>query len=439
MTVCPTVKTITHTYMVATMRTRRRLGQVLLSIWSLGLVALVYWLIYNGFGPDAIRWWVVAYMLLLGPWAGRFFAKTADEVLAADSRAPILFLRSDADDNTLFTGNLLVRYVLPLLAADLRDFQHPTLENYLERTSRKFGPVVALGRPRDYLPPIGAARRYVEDAVWQVEITRLMDAAGAVLLVAGHTPGLLWEVQQLAQRSLLAKLIIVFPPLPPTELNSRWLRIRNALEEAGITGLPEAFEEKTLLGVFDSLAQFRFVTYQSRKWLDWELTPRTNYSDEMYYELLLEQIFVEKGLQTQQAARMSRRGCLIWITVLSVVSAFQIFGPILYQPRAVVVGPSVHKASQADRRQIASHIWILKNEGWAPLRLSISTRLNCRIAGVPIDGSLTVDPGKQAEIVMTWQPTEKPDAAIHSVLLRTNDPSLSTVELRAEEETLTYY
>jgi hypothetical protein len=55
-------------------------------------------------------------------------------------------------------------------------------EEYLRAEILKAGPFVAVGRPGDPLPQLGANRLYVDDADWQAAVLRLMDgAAGAVI------------------------------------------------------------------------------------------------------------------------------------------------------------------------------------------------------------------------------------------------------------------
>jgi hypothetical protein len=49
----------------------------------------------------------------------------------------------------------------------------------------KIGPFVAIGRPGERLPQLGAIRLYVADPEWQEMVTRLMSEAALVVLRAG--------------------------------------------------------------------------------------------------------------------------------------------------------------------------------------------------------------------------------------------------------------
>jgi hypothetical protein len=64
--------------------------------------------------------------------------------------------------------------------------------------------VVAVGKPQEHLPPLGAARLYVRSEDWQSKVKRLMRQAQAVVLVlftrnlqdqAHKAQGFQWEIQ----------------------------------------------------------------------------------------------------------------------------------------------------------------------------------------------------------------------------------------------------
>ena len=58
------------------------------------------------------------------------------------------------------------------------------------------GPVVAIGKPGEPLPELGAARLYVADDQWQAKVIELMGKAALVVIRLGASPGLLWEIEQ---------------------------------------------------------------------------------------------------------------------------------------------------------------------------------------------------------------------------------------------------
>lgn len=112
----------------------------------------------------------------------RLVAPTAHEVLAEDVRPPVLYFRTFRSDErrTLSVG---------------RDKFETTLGNRLTR----LGPFVAIGNPEDRLPPLGAARLYVQpDADWKTEVGRLLPAAQVVVFRAQGDlgEGSLWEIER---------------------------------------------------------------------------------------------------------------------------------------------------------------------------------------------------------------------------------------------------
>jgi hypothetical protein len=85
-----------------------------------------------------------------------------------------------------------------------------TLEQALARIVQPYGPFIAIGRPGESVPPLGAARFYVED--WQAAVRSVAESSRLVILVAGQTPGVLWELDHLLGTTTRDRLVIVFPP-----------------------------------------------------------------------------------------------------------------------------------------------------------------------------------------------------------------------------------
>jgi len=126
----------------------------------------------------------------VGLWryGSRHLQPGADEILANDPRPPILYLRS-------FANETLVGEEEEAIARALEDV----------------GPLVAVGRPGERLPPLGAARMYLTDDSWQGKVEEQMDRARIILVAAGDTPGLGWELRQCAQLADPTKLVIMVP------------------------------------------------------------------------------------------------------------------------------------------------------------------------------------------------------------------------------------
>ena len=104
--------------------------------------------------------WLMIKLIQLGR---RLQVPTADEVLARDARPPVLYLRSFRDDDA--THAVFERWLLRL---------NYRSEEELAATFAEVGPLVAVGRPGEVLPHLGAARFYFRDDEWKDRVAELM-------------------------------------------------------------------------------------------------------------------------------------------------------------------------------------------------------------------------------------------------------------------------
>lgn len=120
--------------------------------------------------------------------ADRHFVQSASETLKSDRRPPTLYLRSFAGEaDTNFEEVALAEVVAEI------------------------GPMVAIGRPGDELPPLGATRDYLPDRDWKAHVQHLMDQSSLVILVAGETDGLTWELSECYRRIKHNRLLVMVP------------------------------------------------------------------------------------------------------------------------------------------------------------------------------------------------------------------------------------
>ncbi|MDQ3765288.1 MAG: succinylglutamate desuccinylase/aspartoacylase family protein [Actinomycetota bacterium] len=155
----------------------------------------------------------------------------AAELGRRNPRSPILYLRSFCDDEIKMRAR----------AANGRSSLERVLKVRFEEVVTdhlwRYGPVVAIGRPGDRLPPLGAARDYVSDEQWQQKVEQLMLSASIIVLVLGRTEGLAWELKKIIELDLIRKLVVLFPPIQlgvSGDLLARWDALR---EQAGRSGL----------------------------------------------------------------------------------------------------------------------------------------------------------------------------------------------------------
>ena len=186
--------------------------------WTLRLAGTVvgltsYLLFRVGLTSDQIPrmltvlWWARAVGGLVGLFLGL-------RLWAAGRRLVVRGKRHSADAIESFeslSGTRFVLYLRPftndqLMAALNADVQGGgaqvqslfflsglTQEELLVRRFARFGRVVAIGRPGELLPPVGAVRGQLPLDDWQGTVSSLIAQAHVVLMAAGPGPGTVWE------------------------------------------------------------------------------------------------------------------------------------------------------------------------------------------------------------------------------------------------------
>jgi hypothetical protein len=75
----------------------------------------------------------------------------------------------------------------------------------------RIGPLIAIGRPNETIPRLGAARLYVAHDDWQATVTEHMSRSALVIIAAGKTEGLQWEVVESVRVVSPDRLIVAVP------------------------------------------------------------------------------------------------------------------------------------------------------------------------------------------------------------------------------------
>lgn len=133
-------------------------------------------------------------------------ARSADDVMRSDPRPPVVYLRSFAiDDQVLVTTGGAGSRVAAMLTYTASVSPEQEMAFILDR----IGPVIAIGKPGERLPELGAARLYVGNDEWQQVVGSWIDSAALVVLRAGETEGLWWEVTQAIKRCPPRRVVIV--------------------------------------------------------------------------------------------------------------------------------------------------------------------------------------------------------------------------------------
>jgi hypothetical protein len=132
-------------------------------------------------------------------------ATKAEEALAgADIRLPILYLRSFKMDEELAKTSWFER--AGAFFVDWYFFQ--SAEERLAKRLRKIGPLIAIGRPDEELPTLGAARFYPMGGCWREKIRDILKAAQLVVWLSGVSDGLRWELRQILSEVAPTRLVI---------------------------------------------------------------------------------------------------------------------------------------------------------------------------------------------------------------------------------------
>ncbi len=178
------------------------------------IFAFLYFVAISGVAPGVLGLPVMAIVFVLFWLISRsyrtaqpHFSASRMQSLLNDVRPPILYLRSFSADwdelpaevTPAFQRN---RGVTPGLNAW-------SVEQTMAVDFADVGPMVAIGRPGDALPMVGAGRIYVSDAAWKDVVKVMMDGSRAIVLRVGHSAGLRWEVETIVARGYAPKTVLL--------------------------------------------------------------------------------------------------------------------------------------------------------------------------------------------------------------------------------------
>ncbi|QGZ93905.1 hypothetical protein [Terricaulis silvestris] len=191
--------------------------------------------------------------------AGGVLARMADQrttklyqnVREWDARAPIIFLRAfDQDDERLKArgGDPFARW--PAGVGSSR-----TLDEILLEHGSPYGPVIAIGDPRDPTPPLGAARVFVEGVgdEWQSVVRGLAGASKAVVMCPNHGEGVQWELDLIAQAGgRLQTIFLASPELDRAATLTLFARL--------VPDMPAIPEEQLAIAAYSHRGEWRVLT-----------------------------------------------------------------------------------------------------------------------------------------------------------------------------------
>lgn len=165
--------------------------------------------------PPVLAFVVFSYLFLK---ARKLLQPSLETVLAQDRRKPVLLLRSFQDE--MLKADQY--FSTPIGSISL----HRRFEQGIAGSFTAFGPLIAIGKPGEELPQIGAARIYLGDAEWQAAVLRWMDASVMIAMIAGATEWIRWELHRIVEMGRASRLLIL---LPPQADKARWDNVVAAL------------------------------------------------------------------------------------------------------------------------------------------------------------------------------------------------------------------
>jgi hypothetical protein len=234
---------------------------VALALWYLGMVCLLFavnlWIL-ESIGHFLIGCMAGGCGLLILPKGAACFAlakrhmlRGADEILRDGTVAPILYLRSFADDDAVTTEESLRNYDTgKAWSLDFYTEQRPrAFEEIMCGGLSLVAPVVALERPGNRLPPLGAARKSVPSRDWKGVVELLLSRCRFAVLVVGNSEGLFWEFERLLSEPNPNKILLALPAHEDRDEIWRSLARRLAGSKAHAL-LPEELPPDTLAMAF---------------------------------------------------------------------------------------------------------------------------------------------------------------------------------------------
>ena len=205
-----------------------------------------------------------------------------------DSQPSVLYLRSFQTDPSTAYQKLTAGWT--------------TEEEELRNVLRPFGDMVAIGQPGERLPVPGATRMYASQSEWKRVVLESMQSAPLVVLRAGSSPGLLWEMGQAIRTLQPERLLILVLNLKVQEYNL----FANQVKDSFRLQLPMIEGSSVIRAVIDrregpSKAKPGFILFES----DWSAiyrplpatVIRTGYNDfAKAFSIALRPVFERHGI-----------------------------------------------------------------------------------------------------------------------------------------------
>jgi hypothetical protein len=184
----------------------------------------------------------------------RLNRRRRNEIILRD-KPPVLLLRSFTDDVAGIPPNALI----PRLFR-----RRKRLEETIGEQLTGAGPFVAIGRPGERLPQLGASRFYLDDSEWQAIVEAFIARSELIIMIAGKTNWIQWELANVLRQDRIAALLIVFPRIAEADRNERWQNLKAVFGDTAWSAAMEGVDIASALAVFIA-ADRGIVVVKSRK------------------------------------------------------------------------------------------------------------------------------------------------------------------------------
>lgn len=213
----------------------------------------------------------VTYCYVPVTWIERAARRKREVSFATDTgKQAVLFLRSFGDDDfRLFTPVAAIGPRFRFVPGRQR-FEEFVAANLTGSGNARF---IAIGRPGERMTTLGASRTYWTDETWRDAVTQTAARTQALIVMAGSTVGLDWEMQHLSSSKLLGKALVLLPPGDADGSAARYEFICTALEIPERERLPKELVQYTLTGLrFDQNGAPIHYLGCGREWASYSAT-----------------------------------------------------------------------------------------------------------------------------------------------------------------------
>ncbi len=195
-------------------RRRRPIVGVMLVVVGLALCSFSIMLYAKFMHANAHRGLIaqiVAQILLLAPGLtagpclitlGRRMLAFSAENIIEKGESFVLFLRSFGNERAKNPEQGILRNLF---------FWEKTYEEEVCTHLRRVGRMIAVGRPSERFPTLGARRMYLRDDEWREAVDYLLRHCNAAVFLSGKSTGLRWEMQRAFQVSSPERLLFLIP------------------------------------------------------------------------------------------------------------------------------------------------------------------------------------------------------------------------------------